>query len=223
MIGDSFSNAYSDMVMGYSKNSTVNIIFRQFARGQCPSLLGYGPDYCRKIVEEEKNFIVGNQSVKTVVMAANWPAYFNGKDYGWLNYSESATNFYNAFVRTVEFYKNNGKRVVVLLAPPVGYNPKSCVNRGVKLSSIDRCTLPLGVAKENDGQYRGWMLKFLTYKNVKVFDPFRVMCRNNYCATKYAGKILSADGNHLSVYGGEYLAIYGEHLLDNVFIEDNVQ
>ncbi|MEW6562208.1 MAG: acyltransferase family protein [Pseudomonadota bacterium] len=209
LVGDSFSNAYSTMLDAYAQREQPIMQFVQFGRGQCPMLLDYGPEYCRRLTQKFFVYLQAHPEVETIAMAAHWPAYYAGKDFWWLKYKEPAEAFPEAFEKTVHRYRSMGKRVVVLLAPPTGSNPKACVNRPVRISDRSRCDLTRALADKNDGLYRSYFIPKLAEEQIPYFDPFLYMCDTMRCRTMDGQRILSVDGGHLSAYGGEYLAEHG--------------
>lgn len=209
LIGDSFSNAYSTMLNSYSNSIDLTFSFTQLGRGQCPSLLDYGPAYCKLITEKSLSYIRNSPKIKTVVLASNWPAYYNGKDFNWIKHIENKDAFTVAFEKTVKTYINLGKQVVVFLSPPVGSNPKSCITRPIRITNKNICKLSTSDALNNDGNYRDYMIPLLDSLGVQHFDPFKYFCNEVECKIMADGKIFSADGGHMSVFGGEFLSIKG--------------
>lgn len=220
LIGDSFSNAYSEMLKEFArKNKDFSPI--QIGRGQCPMLIDYGPDYCRKVTSSAISFVKENENIKTIILGSNWPAYYNGKDFHWVKYKESKESFLRSLEKTVEYYESIGKSVKFLLAPPQGTNPRSCIIRPLGLTDKNICNFTLNQAIVNDGNYRDQLLKFLSEKNIKYFDPFPILCSNEYCTVvDKNNKILWSDGGHMSKYGGEFLANNSYEILHNVLISD---
>jgi peptidoglycan/LPS O-acetylase OafA/YrhL len=204
LIGDSFANAYANMLA--VDGSTV---FAQVGRGQCPALLDYGPDWCRDIVRAQSAYVAAHPQVRTVVLAAHWPVYDAGLRWSRFNYEESGSAFRAAFRRTVEHYRGLGRHVVVLLAPPTGANPETCVPRPLHLVEKNVCRRTLAQAVESDGVYRGALLPWLTAQGVAVFDPFPLLCADGACRLKEGDTMLYADWLHLGNAGGAWLARHG--------------
>jgi peptidoglycan/LPS O-acetylase OafA/YrhL len=201
LIGDSFSGAYAPMFARlYQIQPGPERVYRQFARGACPSLLGYGVDYCREISDKIADYVKRTPSIKTVVLAANWPGY----------YVADGDEFSTALTRTVDFYRQLGKRVVVLLSPPNGANPKACVMRAVRLSDANFCDLPLTRAEAMDEHYRDKLLPQLQQLNVPTFDPYPYLCEGGDCKVIDGPRILYYDAGHLSAFGAEFLATRAE-------------
>jgi peptidoglycan/LPS O-acetylase OafA/YrhL len=212
VVGDSVSNAYSPMFASLLSENNSQLKFKQYAKGACPSLIGYGPTYCRDITNREVNYIKRTPSIKAVIISANWSDYFNGK--AWETYSETSDSFKHAFLESIRLYQSSGKKVIVLLAPPKGTNPKSCVNR--RSTAAERkadCDLTLQQAKNNDGNYREWMVPTISKMEVEYFDPFKYLCDAQKCRVADGEKILYADVTHMSIFGGLYLANSGRNEL----------
>jgi hypothetical protein len=99
----------------------------------------------------------------------------------------------------------------------VGAAPRSCLTRPFKLGNSKSCGLAFEKARARDGDYREFLLPLLTAHDAAYFDPFVYLCGSRECRTMHDGKILSIDGWHLSVYGGEYLAEQGHDELALIF------
>lgn len=218
MIGDSFANAFSPMLAAFSKRD-AHFSFAQFGRGQCPTLLEYGPPYCRLIANRSFEYVRGSPHVRTVVLAANWPAYYAGKDFYWVNHTETQASFKHALEKTIGMYRDIGKDVAVFLAPPVGADPKSCILRPLRLTQKNSCNLTLERARRFDGDYRAYLLPAMARLAVATFDPFEFFCNDSECKIAENARIFSADGGHLSVFGGEYLADKGHDVLRHILLQ----
>lgn len=205
LLGDSFSNAYSEMLLEYSR-TVRGISPIQVGRGQCPMLLEYGPEYCREITNAAAKLIASHAEIKTVILGSDWPAYFSGKDFSWLTYKETAEQFWDSFDKTIRYYEQRGKKVVVFLAPPRGVNPRACIIRPVRLTNQNICQLASEQAKVNDGPYREKMLPYLVNRGTRFFDPFPILCGNQLCTVVDGQYVLWSDSGHMSQYGGQYLA-----------------
>jgi peptidoglycan/LPS O-acetylase OafA/YrhL len=204
LLGDSFANAYASMLA-----ADGSARFVQLGRGQCPGLLEYGPDWCRDIVRAESGYVAAHPQVRTVVLAADWPAYAAGQRWRRFNVEESQDAFRNAFRRTVDHYQALGRRVVVLLAPPTGADPETCVPRPMHLIDKNICRRTRAQAENSDGAYRLAMLPWLAERGVAVFDPFPLLCDARACALMDGERMLYADWLHLGQAGGAYLARRG--------------
>jgi len=208
LLGDSFANAYTTML-----TTDASTRFAQFGRGQCPALLDYGPSWCREIVRAEAAYVAQHAAVRTVVLAGHWPVYAAGQRWSRFDHEESAAAFYDAFRRTVEHYRGLGRHVVVLLSPPTGANPDTCVPRPLHLVEKNICHRTLAQARQSDGDYRATLLPWLAERNVSVFDPYPVLCDDHQCRLMDGERMLYADWLHLSTYGAAWLARQGNPAL----------
>jgi peptidoglycan/LPS O-acetylase OafA/YrhL len=206
MIGDSYANSYAPMLASLLHGGSPNPAFVQFGRQQCPMLADFGPPYCREIARKALAYIASTSSVRTVVLASNWPIYRPGKHPGWREPAEGEGDFGAAFERTVSDLRRQGKLVAVFLPPPGGSNPRACAIRRIRLTDADHCELPLAVARRSEGGYRGGFVARLEGQSIPFFDPFPYLCDATICRITDGSRILSADGYHLSVFGGEFLA-----------------
>jgi hypothetical protein len=213
IIGDSFANAYSSMFDAYSKQIDTAFSFVQFGRGSCPMLLDYGPSYCQLITSKSFDLIQKSATINTVVLASNWPSYYEAK----VQYNGGQKGFEIALLKTIQGYRNIGKRVIVLLAPPTGIKPQSCVLRPLRLTDKNACNLTIEKALKNDGSYRHYLIPLLLRMEVEYFDPFKYLCEDGFCKVTDGEKIFYADDEHLSYLGGEYIAKKGSLDLQNMF------
>ena len=117
-----------------------------------------------------------------------------------------AQEFQQAFTNTVRHYQNLGKRVVVILAPPIGANPPACVVRPLRLSTENNCILQMQDVLNNSRDYKAPFVAWLNALHVEFFDPVRYLCNEMACKVTDGPRILYLDHEHLSEFGGPYLA-----------------
>ncbi|GGZ08448.1 acyltransferase family protein [Pseudoduganella plicata] len=208
LLGDSFANAYTAML-----TADASTRFVQFGRGQCPALLDYGPAWCREIVRAQAAYVAQHAGVRTVILAGHWPAYAGGQRWSRFDHEESTAAFHAAFRRTVEHYRSLGRHVVILLSPPTGANPATCVPRPLHLVEKNICRRTLAQARQSDGDYRVTLLPWLAARNVAVFDPYPVLCDDRQCRLMDGDRMLYADWLHLSTHGAGWLALQGRPAL----------
>ncbi len=206
LIGDSVGNNFAPMLQSYSEQTGNSaFVFRQFGRGFCHGFADIGYENCQELIKETHAYIEKTPSIDTVILAANWPLYFNGFDrIG--STPVSSQQFKAAFEKNVAYYQGLGKRVIVFLAPPVGANPRACLTRPIRLSDKSSCNLALPEALHNDGQYRAYFMAYLKSKNIETFDPFKYMCDATSCKVTDGTLIYYVDHEHFSIFGGQFLA-----------------
>ena len=206
LIGDSVGNNFAPMLQSYSEQAGNSaFVFRQFGRGFCHGFADIGYENCQELIKEAQSYIEKTPSIDTVILAANWPLYFNGFDRIGAT-PVSSQQFKAAFEKNVAYYQGLGKRVIVFLAPPVGANPRACLTRPIRLSDNSSCNLALPEALHNDGLYRAYFSAHLKSKNIETFDPFKYMCDAISCKVTDGTSIYYVDHEHFSVFGGQFLA-----------------
>ena len=218
LIGDSVGNNFAPMLQSYSEQAGNSaFVFRQFGRGFCHGFADIGYENCQELIKETQSYIEKTPSVDTVILAANWPLYFNGFDrIG--STPVSSQQFKAAFEKNVAYYQGLGKRVIVFLAPPVGANPRACLTRPIRLSDKSSCNLALPEALHNDGQYRAYFSAYLKSKNIETFDPFKYMCDAISCKVTDGTLIYYVDHEHFSIFGGQFLAEAAKDDLKNLLV-----
>ena len=206
LIGDSVGNNFAPMLQRYSQRPGDSaFVFRQYGRGLCHGFPEVAYENCQELVKATHTYMEKTPSVDTIILAANWPLYFNGFDRVGST-PVSSQQFKAAFEKNVAYYQGLGKRVVVFLAPPVGANPRACLTRPIRLSDTSSCNLALAEALHNDGQYRAYFAMYLKSINVATFDPFKYLCDETSCKVTDGTRIYYVDHEHFSVFGGQFLA-----------------
>ena len=118
----------------------------------------------------------------------------------------------DALARTFETLLAAKKEVVFFLPNPyLNFNHKLCIPRPLKWIPIDEtCAISAPLANYLEGTYRNQVLSVTRrFPDVKVFDPYKYFCDEEYCYAKRNNKILySFDGAHLSVDGAYWIGQY---------------
>lgn len=200
LIGDSFSSSYSTFLAGIKKKSSFQ--FTQAGLGLCPLLLDFGPPECAAAANKVFELIKSHENLKFVFISSNFHWYATGQAGTKYGKTASADAFNASLINTVDAYRKIGRRVVLLLTPPYGKDPKACAPRPFKLASCD-FPRPEDIEKSNR------IIKALwgTDNPPDFFDAFPYLCDSNTCRlTNGGGDIYYIDSWHLSIKGGEYLA-----------------
>jgi peptidoglycan/LPS O-acetylase OafA/YrhL len=206
LIGDSVGNNYAPMLNSYAAdNVSSDFVFKQLGRGLCHGLPEIGYDNCKKLVAAGDAYIAKTPSIHTIIMAANWPLYFDGFERLGAT-PVSPQQFKAAFEARVLHYQSLGKRVIVILAPPVGVSPRACIVRPIRLTDRANCVMAYKDAVTNDGSYRRYFAEFLAKNKVQTFDPFKYMCDETTCKVTDGVRIYYLDHEHFSIFGGQFLA-----------------
>ncbi|MEY4584370.1 MAG: hypothetical protein RJB10_867 [Pseudomonadota bacterium] len=217
LIGDSVGNNFAPMLNDFAAaNSDSSFVFRQMGRGLCHGLPEIGYDNCKAMLAATDAYIAKTPSIHTIIMAANWPLYYDGFDSGPSSKVTSA-QFKTAFEARVTHYQGLGKRVIIFFATPAGVSPRACVVRPIRLpertGDKNNCVMARHDAVTNDGNYRQYFAEILTQKGISTFDPFKYMCNDKTCKVTDGKRIYYLDHEHFSIYGGQFLAkVAGEEL-----------
>jgi peptidoglycan/LPS O-acetylase OafA/YrhL len=221
LIGDSVGNNFAPMLNDFAaanreSKADSGFVFRQMGRGLCHGLPEIGYDNCKAMVAATDAYIAKTPSIHTIIMAANWPLYYDGFDMGTAGKVTNA-QFKAAFEARVKHYQGLGKRVIVFLTPPAGVSPRACVVRPIRLtdhlSDKSNCVMARKDAVTNDGPYRRYFADLLAQKGITTFDPFKYMCDDKTCKVTDGTQIYYLDHEHFSIFGGQFLAkVAGDEL-----------
>jgi len=216
LLGDSLSAPYSAMLLELTKAHPFS--FRHFARGQCTSLIGYGPPPCRELLDRvlEQDLL---KDIETIIIALDWRAYVYGKHYIIPNATDdSAEAFATALRTTLDYWGSLGKRVVLFYSPPQGMNIDACVPRRLSLRDPGSCRYTRHQAQERDLNYRAKLREIVGQRsNITYFDPFPYLCNETECMVTSGKEYMYLDSissqteapfywNHMSDYGARYVA-----------------
>ncbi len=207
LIGDSYSNSLGGMMETYSQ-ANKGLLYEQYGRGQCPALLGYGPDWCAGFAQTVYERVKKTPSIQTVLIAGNWSYYWaekkqftaTGRDY-------LRAEFEKGLQDTLKAYQALGKRVVFVYQSPGIGDPKQCVQRRIRLGNAaeDKCQLSLAEAQTRE-EYRRFVTPLLARLKISAFDPYTHFCDSKSCKVRDGDKVFNTTTTHLSGFGGQYLA-----------------
>lgn len=210
VIGDSHAGSFSTVMSALRQHD--DFYFAQLARGQCPTLLNYGPPSCQALAAKALEYAKSLKGLKTVVLAGRWPMYEDRFEPDMLDNTKA--DFTAALRRTLSAYQALGVQLVVIHDVPLTSNPKACVERPIaplsEFAHLQACPIPLSRAQEADLSNRQ-IFKALArdYPQLQFFDPWHYLCDKRECRVRVGDDILYVDESHLSVSGGAYLARQG--------------
>jgi len=206
VIGDSIANSYAPMLEEYITETKQNLNLVQFGMGQCPLVMDYGPPYCRDFTEKVFSYLAHNTLPQKLIYSAAWPDYLLGKNWGrrWKFFHADGSEFRDKFMKTVDFLQSKNFQIIVMLMPPDGASPKSCIDR--INANFRECDLSSSLALSNENNYRSILLPLIAGRGINYFDPMPFLCNNKTCTVRIENRILYNDPRHLSEEGGQYLA-----------------
>lgn len=179
---------------------------------------------CKLIVNRALDFAISSPSVRTVILALRGPMNMSGQDFGedangapeeivWDGApkdSSHAAIFTDAFRNTISRLSASGKNIVIFIDwPELGFDPRSCLPRPVRLFSQVRslCGVPRARVDARNRAYREFIFAMKDeFHGLKLFDPLPYLCDSSACYATNAGHLLYRDDNHLSAAGAAYLS-----------------
>jgi peptidoglycan/LPS O-acetylase OafA/YrhL len=200
-----------------------------FAMNSCPPLRGimsydYGDKLrCTRMNENVSAYVAGRREIEVVILAFAMPFYYADKGMAFQHLGLNEPSLWNvssvdpqpsrfeavssSLVRTVDFYLNAGKQVVLMLdVPESPLMPAHCIGRGSLLQPRD-CTIPREVYLERQHSLRELVQAELSgRRGFHLYDPIDVFCSDGLCRIKKDGSFLYRDSNHLSIHGSRLVA-----------------
>jgi len=211
--------------------SSVNPGYGVFSGGTCPPLIGIrayvdknqAAHACATADYLSRNFDIldSNSSIKTVVISAAWRIILDGnflnpahKEFwgGVKNKSldESEKNLpndvlvYLGLKRTISAISQRGKEVIFIRSTPDFSKDitEICIKRFSGDSLKQDCSIPRSIfdaRRQSEDRLLSRLIQ--DFPNLKIFDPYDVLCSREECFLVLNGMPLYRDSFHLSVYG----------------------
>lgn len=231
LIGDSTANHF---YLGFanqlaSKSKAENLV--EIGKGGCPALLDVdaarntGMNDCDDTMADALKYVEATPTIHTVVLSMTGATYMNEtlaaikarapyyrlRSISDPKLEDPAPIVEKGLRKTLDYLVKSGKNVVFLLSiPALNFEPEDCSNirpfsiKGPKHSSceVDRATID----SINNG-YRTVVFNVLKdFPQVKLWDPYNLICGPDGCRTLEGAIPLYRDKIHLSVYGSDYIA-----------------
>ena len=221
-VGDSHSEALSLGLI----NSDLKFI--SLGRGGCLPLIDVerfaenGAQQCHLGYSVFFNQILSSSLKKSdVILTARFSAYVEGTGFGEIDYKppgnlhiqkpgdrlEKTENLYRDVFKvglhdTLNLLTKKFNRVVIVLqVPELGFDPKACITRPLKINS-SLCSLSKDIVMERQKKYRNAIEEvLLSYPSVIVYDPLESFCDNSKCYAMRNGLMLYRDDDHISIAG----------------------
>ena len=204
IIGDSIAGTYSSVIRELITNKNDGLTFVTLSRHGCPPALEYGSERCRELFDKVPDF-VKNSKPDVVFLSAHWNAYLENEKYDFGDSVEPKGRFISGVEKIVTDILPYTKKIVILLAPPMGNSVRDCLRRPFSLAPVKDCSWPRDLS-ESLRPAQTQIFDILSPYKLAIFDPFDYLCGTYKCETQYNNKILYLDGAHLNIYGGSYLA-----------------
>lgn len=207
VIGDSHANRLYLGLEGKSQLSMLNV-----GRGTCPPFIDVdvvdknGNSFlCQPLVNNYLSYVKGCANIDIVVLNAFYIQY--NRDV-MLSYGSEPISFEKALAKTVEFFSDSNKTIVIVLdvpeVPRSCYSGKATRNWPVWNGEDDASCL---VSRKVQDDLRKRVLNSLSHikynqYSVYVFDPASVLCKYESCGEiDEKNYLYYKDGNHLNAMG----------------------
>lgn len=180
---------------------------------------------CRPAVNRLLDFAISSPSVRTIVVSSRGPRYMSGEGFGateeanppkeilWEHARKDTTQaeaFTASLRNTVSRLYSTKKEIVLFIDwPELGFDPRTCLPRPVRLFSSPRaiCGVPQTEVESRNQAYRAVVFELKKeFPGLKVFDPMPYLCDAATCYAMRDGHLLYSDDNHLSITGAAYLS-----------------
>jgi peptidoglycan/LPS O-acetylase OafA/YrhL len=226
VIGDSHANHWVPGIKAQDGRGILNI-----GEGGCPffervhveSRTDYTKKDCERTMSRAFEVLQNSPSITSVVLSARTATFIPGPSYGnndskplvtfhlpgvtLEGVTESNSNIYTHELRyTLAKLTALGKGITfVLQVPELGFEPQSCV----RLRPFDAfkdvrvpCAVNRADVERRQHDYRAIAIGVLKdFPNVKVLDPFPVICDAEWCGGQADGMFLYRDRDHMTVEG----------------------
>lgn len=116
--------------------------------------------------------------------------------------------FFNGLNNTINLLENSGKQVILMIdVPELPFFPKDCYRNAYK-----KCQLPRKEAELRQREQRA-LIERLKQQHplLKVFDPIKWLCPEDFCVFQDKDLIIYRDSHHLTLRGSD---LYAQYLLD---------
>jgi peptidoglycan/LPS O-acetylase OafA/YrhL len=237
LLGDSHAaHLYPGLREPFSKEN-LNLV--KIGDGNCYAFLGIDTilggqrKHCEKIFDHLIPEVANDPNVKMIILSSFAIAgvsggfhYHEGKrvqlldlEPGHSDTVDSSKSYLLGLGRTLRFFENAGKPVVLVLDnPELDFDPRQCQqSRPLSFSQKGDCTVPRDMVEKRMGRLREQIAAVASlHPNVRVFDPMTVLCDDRRCNVIRDGNLIYLDKDHLSAFGSNLL---GAKLASFIFLQ----
>lgn len=220
IIGDSHSEILQKALSSALDRRGLTAV--AYAGSWCVPLIGIGTDdtYCRTFIEHAYDEILNDDSLKTVILAAEWATYTKGYRWGKgvVFYTDSETKekstdenvrvFRRGVSRTLASLEGHAKHVILVKSVPeyAVFLPLYVAKRGFydKIVDLGDKIIDARQYSARNAEVESVFAAADVQRRTQVVSPFDLLCTPEPC--RYlddAGNLLYFDSNHLSDAGSE--------------------
>jgi peptidoglycan/LPS O-acetylase OafA/YrhL len=217
--GDSYAMHWGSGLLAEGGN------LAQFTRPTCAPVLGIALSdekkdsaWGKRCIEFNRRAIneISTSTVEVVLLSALWGYLIDGAHTvdvaSQVSINATSRLRFEAQMRfTIDQLRLNGKRVVIMLPPPLqDFDVGRCVERLTlnlfRFGAPSDCQIDAEKARlQRRGMFET-MTKLARELDVPVVDPFEALCDASRCATTRGNVVIYRDTGHLSFEGSVYLA-----------------
>ena len=209
--GDSFAMHWVQALM----ESKTKARFIAQDRSVCTPVIGLaaktdnanlsGAQACISVNKEFRKYLLGNNDIKTVILASHWDNVMNNITLD--DHDRTLTTpdrAKAALVENIRTLKAHGKRVVVILDPPfTGTDLGACIKTAIKAkTALESCNFKL---TNSSSLAMNELVSSLSAEADKIITPSDFICPKGTCLVSVGNTIIYRDEYHLSVKGSGYL------------------
>lgn len=229
LLGDSNANHFFPALLRAYDGSGENVL--NLGQGGCPpfeginAIIADGNLHCGKVLEEALSYAEKTPSIKTVVLSTMGQEYVTGKrslhnkdkedNFIRLEYSQNPAekNPYEMFrlsmQKTLRRLVATKKEIIFIASiPRLDFTPSVCLNirpwQRVRNNHV--CAISRSVVDADYMPYRKLLANVMReFPSVKIWDPSRELCDEQYCWAMKNDVLLYRDEAHLSESGSIWL------------------
>lgn len=222
VIGDSHAGSLVHALE--ERANAESMSFLVMTEGWCVPFIGFGnrsKPSCRDLIDESLKQVVKNESIKVVILSAQWANYTKGYRHGSnpiAYYDDSENNFLvernsevfkRSLRRTIDYLKLHKK--LVMLVGPIPEHPfdvKAALTRSLIFNRPLTSLNPVSLDEYKERNKEAIEILNEVHKEVRLVDPSRIFCSDWDGKCRYAtseGLPLYSDGNHPSALGSRLL------------------
>jgi peptidoglycan/LPS O-acetylase OafA/YrhL len=206
----------------------LNISALGFTGPRCVPLIDVGTDnktkspHCRSLVKNNYESVLADQSIKKVVLIAQWSIYTEGYRWGddgltfytdenskTKSISENSDVVMRGFKRTIDSLKAAGKEVMLIKSIPEYdvHVPTHLAKHLHLVGKVDIGDFAIDRTKylHRNAKLEGIVSQLEIEKNLTIVNPLDVFCGDSQCRFVENGEALYGDSNHLSNAGAKII------------------
>ncbi|MGX9352808.1 acyltransferase family protein [Shimia sp. W99] len=235
VIGDSHASVITDALK--SELSLTKRGFFAFNGSWCAPLINFATDAmgkngCIDEINAAYKQVLNDESIRNVVLHAEWANYHIGNRWGDNNHaayvfnengvldfqsatiSENLTELEKAIAFTFEaLFKSNKNVLIVMSVPELDFNVPKTLNSKLPFVNSDKLVITIDEYRKRSGIVNEILARYSIKFGFETYYPSEALCNENHCLSRNDDYAFYSDGNHLSYYGASIVA---PHIVDRL-------